>query len=142
VIRVLFIDDEEDAILGLKLLHEDWESTGMTDPAPLLRGEIDVNSYDVILVDLVLRTTEEKADPTIYFRGPDPRSGFRVLEWLKENAPDKPVVVISALVDSPSFREAFERRFPGIPAFGKPLDFSHPAFVSLVERLAGLASHG
>ena len=131
---MLFIDDDRDNLDALLLCCEDkWDIQLLDQPGDLVGGRLPLESFDVLFLDLVLyRVRDDEIDLT----DPDPSSGFEVLEWMKGNAKNKPIVVISAALTEASIRYSLETGYPNVLWFPKPVDFTEEAFQRLIERYA------
>ncbi len=131
-LRILLIDDDPENGDVLELAQEDWSVLTLLSPDPIFEGEVDVNDFDLVAVDLVIHPNEQTRNS---FVNVSPEVGYQTLRWLIQHYPEKPVVVMSALLEDFSAEAEFKSMFPGITYFKKPFDAFDASFRLAVENI-------
>lgn len=133
VLRILVIDDDPENGQVLELAQEDWKITTIVSPDPLFEGKIQLDDFDLVVVDLVIHPDEETR---LSLLNVTPKVGYGILRWLNVHAPEKPMVVISALLGDYAAEAEFKALFPGVVYYKKPFDMFDPSFRQMIEALA------
>jgi hypothetical protein len=122
-LKVLYVDDEEDNLLGFRLNYEDfWEITTELDPAPVMADGFGVERFDVVVADLVFNVKNGVSPHFMTY--PDPEEGLRLVSWMQKYHPEIPVVVLSAIMNPGNMADLIAI-FPKILVLDKP--YNDPA---------------
>lgn len=129
-LNVLFIDDEVDNLSAFVFNCEEfWNAHTVKNPDEITSGNYSLANHDAIIVDLVYDYPEDLT-PDLKV---DPGRGLKVLEWLKENHPQIPTMVLSAFLTD-DLRKHIKDKYPKVLCMDKPLDFSKAEFREMMEN--------
>ncbi len=131
-LNVLFIDDDPLNAESLAIAQDEWVVSCLESPQPLFDGKLDLDPFHMIFVDLVFHPAELQENG---FYPKSPFLGYKVLNWFKVNAPQKPLVVVSGLLGNPTEDRRFKAAYPNVIFFPKPLDFGDKSIQGILERL-------
>jgi DNA-binding NtrC family response regulator len=130
-LRVLYVDDEPDNLDGFELnCGERWKITLLQEPRPVYTGDVKLEDFDILFLDLVLLRPDEVVTP---FKAPNPSEGLKLLGWVHAQRPKMPVLIVTGIIDR-NMKRSLEEAGPWIRYFEKPVNFGEKGFAEKIEE--------